>query len=257
MPDQVRGLLRRSIGRPQRDSLTTQVLRDLAARIERAELKPGDQLPTERELMVTYGVSRTVVREAISSLRASGRIDTQQGRGAFVLEPEGSFRFRIDASDLGTVRDVLQVMEVRIALESEAAALAAQRRTPEQLAEISAALDRLDASIEVPERSVAEDVAFHLSIARATGNAYFTELFSRLAPLLVPRARLDLFKDDRAGWVEYLRRIQPEHAQLHQAIARGDSEAARAAMRLHLTNSRERLRTALDQAPPSGTSGGS
>ncbi len=76
-----------SINKRPRDSLTAQVLRDLSARIERGELSSGDKLPTERELMVEYRVSRTVVREAISSLRSSGRIDTQQGRGAFVLSP--------------------------------------------------------------------------------------------------------------------------------------------------------------------------
>ena len=78
-------LFGRSIEHRQRDSLTTQVLRDLSGRIEKGELKPGDRLPTERELMALYGVSRTVVREAVSSLRSTGRIATQQGRGAWVL----------------------------------------------------------------------------------------------------------------------------------------------------------------------------
>jgi DNA-binding FadR family transcriptional regulator len=90
-------------------------------------------------------------------------------------------------------------------------------------------------------------VRFHLEIARATGNHYFTELYGGLAPRLVPRARLDLFKNDPDGKIAYLQRIQQEHAQIHQAIGRGDPEAARAAMRLHLTNSRERLRAALDR----------
>ena len=236
-----------SIEHRQRDSLTTQVLRDLSARIEKGELKPGDRLPTERELMALYGVSRTVVREAVSSLRSSGRIATQQGRGAWVLDPPSSLGFQLDDADLSTVKDVLQVMEIRIALESEAAALAAQRRTSEQLTALRQAFDALEASLSRPDSSAEHDVRFHQEIARATGNHYFTELYSRLAPRLVPRARLDLFKNDPEGKVAYLQRIQQEHAQIQQAIARGDAEAARAAMRLHLTNSRERLRAALER----------
>jgi DNA-binding FadR family transcriptional regulator len=98
-----------------------------------------------------------------------------------------------------------------------------------------------------PDSSAEHDVRFHLEIARATGNHYFTELYAGLAPRLVPRARLDLFKNDPHGKLAYLQRIQQEHAHIHQAIVRGDAEAARAAMRLHLTNSRERLRAALDR----------
>jgi DNA-binding FadR family transcriptional regulator len=240
-------LFGRSIEHRQRDSLTTQVLRDLSGRIEKGELKPGDRLPTERELMALYGVSRTVVREAVSSLRSSGRIATQQGRGAWVLDPPASLGFRLEDADLTTAQDVLQVMEIRIALESEAAALAALRRTTEQLAALRQAFDALESSLARPDSSAEHDVRFHLEIARATGNHYFTELYAGLAPRLVPRARLDLFKNDPDGKVAYLQRIQQEHAQILQAIARSDPEAARAAMRLHLTNSRERLRAALDR----------
>jgi DNA-binding FadR family transcriptional regulator len=240
-------LFGRSIEHRQRDSLTTQVLRDLAGRIEKGDFKPGDRLPTERELMALYGVSRTVVREAVSSLRSSGRIATQQGRGAWVLDPPVALGFRLEDADLTTVQDVLLVREIRFALESEAAALAAARRGNDQLVALRQAFDALEASLARPDSSAEHDVRFHLEIARATGNHYFTELYAGLAPRLVPRARLDLFKNDPDGKVAYLQRIQQEHAQILQAIARSDSEAARAAMRLHLTNSRERLRAALDR----------
>jgi len=186
------------------------------------------------------------VREAISSLRSSGRIDTQQGRGAFVLSPPFAMSYVMDASDLAKVGDVLQIMDLRIGLESEAASLAAQRHTAAQLGDIRAALDKLEAGIKAAETAVSPDFQFHLEIMRATGNPYYVDLFSQLGPSLIPRSRVDLFKNDRKSKVRYLELIQLEHAQMYHAIARRDAEAARAAVRLHLANSRERLRAALE-----------
>jgi GntR family transcriptional regulator, transcriptional repressor for pyruvate dehydrogenase complex len=233
--------------RPPRDSLTTQVARDLAVRIDSGDLKAGSQLPPERELMERYGVSRTVVREATSSLRASGRVATHQGRGAFVLSPPLAFRFTIDPEQLSTLRDVLHVMDVRLAVEAEAASLAASRHSAAQLAAIHAALAALAANLRKPSGNSASDVAFHLAIAAATGNAYFTQLLTELAPRLLPRQRLDLFGDNRRRKLEYLTRLQQEHTDIFLAIERRDPDAARAAMRLHLSNSRERLRLAFEQ----------
>jgi DNA-binding FadR family transcriptional regulator len=132
--------------RPVREarSLTAAVTRALSARIDAAELRAGDRLPTERELMGAYGVSRTVVREAISSLRAGGLVVTRQGKGAFVARAGGP-AFRITEGDVVTMQDVVRVMEVRIGLEAETAALAALRRTDAQLDQMRAALAALAA----------------------------------------------------------------------------------------------------------------
>lgn len=228
--------------------LPVQVARDLRERIERGELRPGDQLPTERELMARYGVSRTVVREAVSSLRASGQLSTQQGRGAFLLSSADPSPARLNASEIGPLKDLVRLMEVRIALESEAASLAAQRRTPAQIGELSAITAELERSVESPESSTAHDQAFHLCIARMSGNDYFAELLSKLSPNLLPRARVDLFKGDLAAMVAYHRRLHLEHGRIHDAVTRGDAETARAAMRLHLMDSKERLRAVLEGA---------
>src|SRR5579864_9217579 len=158
--------------RPPRDSLTSQVVRDLSTRIDAGELAAGAQLPPERELMAHYGVSRTVVREATSSLRASGRVATHQGRGAFVLSAPPAFRFTVDPAQLSTLRDVLHVMDIRVALEAEAASLAASRRGAGQLAAIGDALAALAANARKAAGNSASDVAFHLAIANATGNSY-------------------------------------------------------------------------------------
>jgi len=234
------------IGTPGRVPLTVQVARDLQARIARGELRPGDQLPTERELVARYGVSRTVVREAVSTLRAGGLLSTRQGRGAFLLAPPDPPPARLDASEIGPLRDVVKLMEIRVSLESEAAFLAAQRRTPEGLAELTAAAADFGRSVETPEESSAHDQAFHLCIARLSGNEYFAALLSGLSPSLLPRARVDLFRGDRLSTVAYLRRLEAEHIRIRDAVAEGDAEGARAAMRLHLTNSRERLRAVLE-----------
>jgi GntR family transcriptional repressor for pyruvate dehydrogenase complex len=198
--------------------------------------------------MARYGVSRTVVREAMSSLRAAGRLATQQGRGAFVLEPPPRLSaYRLHPSEASVAGDMLALMEIRIALEAEAASLAAQRRDAAGLAALARIAGDFEASIEDPARSALHDRDFHLCVAALSGNAYFGSLLGGLGPGLLPRARIDLFKEDEAAKLAYLRVLQVEHFNILDAIRRADAEGARAAMRLHLTHSRERLRAALER----------
>lgn len=235
----------------RRETLTSQLTRTLTGRIAQGLLKPGDKLPSEQELIGEFGVSRTVVREAISSLRAAGMVTTQQGVGAFVQADALTQPFRIDEANLDLLKEVISVLELRIALEAEACALAAQRRGEAHLEAMRVALDRMEAAIAASEDAVAPDLDFHRTIAEATGNAHFTHLFSYLGALMIPRTRLQTFRffaDDRT---EYLRRVNREHEDIYQAILRRDSDAARSAMRLHLSNSRERLRKAMDQGAAS------
>jgi DNA-binding FadR family transcriptional regulator len=229
----------------QRETLTSQLVKVLTARIHEGALKPGDRLPTEQELIEEFSVSRTVVREAISSLRAAGLVASQQGVGAFVLQGDATPSFRIDGTSLNLIKDVIAVLELRTALESDAAALAAQRRGQSHLDAMRDALDRMAQAIAASEDAVAPDLDFHRTIAEATGNHHFTHLFSYLGSLMIPRARVQTFRyfaDDRT---EYLRRVNREHEDIFQAIKRQDVETARSAMRLHLSNSRERLRLAM------------
>ncbi|PZP39127.1 MAG: FadR family transcriptional regulator, partial [Azospirillum brasilense] len=90
------------MAQPRRASLAVQVCGDLSGRIEAGELRPGDKLPTEKELIARYGVSRTVIREAISSLRAAGRLSVEQGRGMFVLASPQAPHYRLEASQIDT-----------------------------------------------------------------------------------------------------------------------------------------------------------
>ena len=235
-------------------NLGHELVEGIGARIRHRKLKPGDKLPTEAEIMREWGVSRTVVREALSKLQAAGLVDTRHGVGTFVLEPPAPSGFRIDPHEIATAVDVLAVLELRISLETESAGLAAQRRTDEQLADMRRALDELASGDGGGKDTVAPDFRFHHLIALATGNRYFADIMSHLGATLIPRARINSSKIALEDWSQYHRRLSREHEEIYDAITRRDPEAARAAMRLHLTNSRERLRRAQEAAGQSAAS---
>jgi GntR family transcriptional repressor for pyruvate dehydrogenase complex len=235
-------------------TLAQELVDGIGERIRKGKLKPGDKLPTESVLMEQYDVSRTVVREAISKLQAGGLVETRHGIGTFVLDrPQQPDGFRIDPSEMETTVDVLAVLELRISLETEAAGLAAQRRTKEQLAEMRRALDEIEAGGEKMADTVGADFRFHHLIAMATGNRYFADIMAHLGATLIPRARINSSKLAQEDVPQYNRRLGVEHEAIFDAISRKDADSARAAMRLHLTNSRERLRRAQQAAAASAS----
>jgi GntR family transcriptional repressor for pyruvate dehydrogenase complex len=239
--------------RKKHRNLAQGVVEDIGARIRQAQLKPGDKLPPESAIMDEYGVSRTVVREAISHLQAAGLVETRHGIGTFVLaRPQGvPGGLAIDANDIVTMRDVLAILELRISLETEAAWLAASRRTDEQAAALGEALAEMGRALGQGQAhdpaSVEADVRFHTLVAEATGNRYFVQILGQLGSALIPRARLDTPGLDQSRPADYLERVNREHEDICNAILRRDPEAARAAMRTHLSNSRERLRQAQER----------
>lgn len=236
--------------RPRRKhrSLAQELVADLSQQIRDGDIKRGEKLPTESAIMEAQGVSRTVVREALSRLQAAGLVETRHGIGTFVLDTPSPSGFRIDPATIVTLRDVLNILELRISLEVESAGIAAQRRTEPQLATMRGALDALKEGATHASDAVASDFQFHLAIAEATGNPYFTDIMSHLGTSIIPRTRLNSAKLARDDQALYMARLDREHEQIYEAIARQDGEAARAAMRLHLTNSRERLRQAHEAA---------
>jgi len=206
-------------------------------------LKVGDKLPTESAFMELLGVSRTVVREAISHLQAAGLVETRHGIGTFVCAPPRTgVVLGLDPATVITVHDLLAILELRISIETEAAGLASSRRTPEQLAELRAALDTFIATARAGQETVAADIRFHMLIAQFSGNRYFHDILDHLGTNLIPRARIDPVRLTEDDPVRYLARMANEHEDIYHAIARGEPETARAAMRTHLSNSRERLR---------------
>ena len=197
--------------------------------------------------MEEFGVSRTVVREAISRLQAAGLVETRHGVGTFVVGLGDAGSFRISPENLGTLQDVIAVLELRIAVETESAALAAMRRTPENLATLRRALHAFLAAVAEGRDAVGPDFQFHLEIARATQNHHFVDLMGTLGGMMIPRARLEPPGPLTAEREAYLKRVNSEHESIVEAISRQDPEAARAAMRTHLANSRERRRRLAEQ----------
>lgn len=234
----------------RRETLSAQLAASLTDSIRRGELPPGQRLPSETEMIGQYGVSRTVVREAIASLRASGLVETRQGVGAFVLEPVTPDPYRIDERGLDVAQDAIDMLELRIGLETEAASLAALRRKPHHLAVMNEATQRMQAAIEQGEDAVPADLDFHLAVAEASGNRHFPALFGQLGARMIPRSRLAAYADEPEQRILYLRRANREHRDVLRAIEWSDPEAARSAMRLHLSGSRERLRAAMAASNP-------
>ena len=229
-------------------SLALELVDSLGDRIRDGRLAVGDKLPTEAAIMAEFDVSRTVVREAISKLQASGLVETRHGIGTFVLGLGQNPGFKITPEQFSTLRDVIAVLELRIGVETEAAALAALRRTDANLATMREALNAVARAVDEGRDAVLADFQFHQEIARATQNNHFMELISTLGSMIIPRARLegpDAQSDERR---QYLRRVNGEHENIYDAIAGQDPEAARAAMRTHLANSRERRRRAQAEA---------
>lgn len=214
----------------------------IATDIHGGKLAPGSRLPTEQEMMAAAGVSRTVVREAVAALRAEGLVITRQGVGAFVAPELERRPFRVDREGLRTLDEVLHVMELRTGVETESAGLAAERASAADLRRIASALAAFDRALSRDGEAVAEDVAFHHAIARATGNPQFTRFLEFLGSLIIPRRSVHVIAAGDEAQRRYLAEIQAEHRAIHAAIAAHDAEAARRAMRRHLGNGRERYR---------------
>ena len=245
------GQITRELPRKRNVSLAKEVMNDLVVKIRDGQYKPGEKLPTEPEVMAQQGVSRTVVREAVSRLQAAGLVETRHGVGTFVLPQKPLMA--LDFTTTLTIRDVMAMLELRISLETEAAGLAAIRRTDEQLAKMREALATFESKIQQGERSIDTDFQFHLQISLATHNKYFEEFYQHLGTTTIPRNRIDTSRFSPESAYDYLRHINREHATILDAIARQDAQAASAAMRTHLSNSRERLRLASEAAAQAKT----
>jgi GntR family transcriptional repressor for pyruvate dehydrogenase complex len=232
-----------TLPRKKHRNLAQGVIELINADIQAGVLKPGDKLPTESAIMERHGVSRTVVREAISHLQASGMVETRHGIGTFVLEAAPP-NVGLLSETIVTLRDVLAILELRICLETEAASLAASRRSDEQAAQLGVLLEAMRRGAGEGGGAVSDDVQFHLLIAQSTGNKYFVDILTQLGSAIIPRARVNAAQLGNAEPGAYLERVQHEHEDIYRAIVRQDGEAARAAMRTHLSNSRERLRQA-------------
>lgn len=161
-------------------SLAQRVVAGMKDKILAGVLPPGHKLPSEAELIEEFGVSRTVVREAVTRLRTEGLVETFQGRGSFVLAMPEPTSFTVESAAIRTHHDVLDMIDFRLGLESEAAALAAARVDETAAELIRAAVEAFVAA--APEDAVEADFGFHRAVAAASGNRFYLDLLDSLGP---------------------------------------------------------------------------
>lgn len=219
--------------------LAEDLVRQFEQQIERGDMLPGARFPTEKSITETFGVSRTVVREAYSRLTERGLLVSRRGSGAYVPDSARYRAFQIDASEVSGIGDVVRLLEMRMGFEAEMAGLAARRRTDADLAAMRLALEAMESCDEV-DASVGADAAFHAAIAAATGNAYFQRFTQFLGVRLVPSRSLYLRDGDRTQRQAYARTIDRDHRAIYEAISAGNAAAARRAARRHMQKSIDR-----------------
>ncbi|MFT0545562.1 FadR/GntR family transcriptional regulator [Allopusillimonas ginsengisoli] len=233
---------RRSADKPSADTLTDRITSMLAAQIRGGSYPVNARLPTEKFMTEQYGVSRTVVREAISRLKSEGLVETRQGSGTVVLAPNNYETFRLDGKGEDPALGVLHILELRCGIESEMAALAARRRTTAELQQIKRAVKAMDRAVAAGGDGVKEDLAFHISIARATSNPHYTALLGLLTRALEDAIRVT--RGNEAPFNELTGQVREEHKAICAAIEARDPEAARAAAVRHMANTAARIQTA-------------
>lgn len=200
------------------------------------------RLPSEAEMSQRFGVSRTVIREAVSRLKSEGLVESRQGSGVFVREVGPDTPFRIDPTVVDSIQAVLQVAELRRGVESEIAALAAERSGKAEIADIRARLQAIDDDVAAGKDGVDADMEFHRSIARATGNPHFLALWDFLGQFL--KGTIATSRAWEAREESTRAQVREEHKALYEAIAHKDPEAARAAARTHMEMASRRIRSA-------------
>lgn len=219
-------------------TLADQVYEKVLTRIVEGTYPENARLPSEAALSDDMGVSRPVLRQALKQLREDGVIYSRQGSGSYVRKRPD--RAILNFAPVGSIADIQRTFEFRMIVEAEAAALAADRWTDDDMAGIDAALDRLDACIAGGALGAEEDEAFHLAVCRAADNHYFPSTIASMSGQILagmklarnlsltrPQARLSL--------------VQDEHRAIRAALAARDPGAAREAMAAHINNARNRV----------------
>ncbi len=237
------GIVAKQAKTQRRPNLTQSLIKEIRERITSGALKPGDKLPTEQKLVEEFGVSRTVIREAVAGLRADGLIEARHGVGVFVLDaPARNDGFRYLDVDPSRVSSIVEALELRAAVEVEAAAIAAQRCSPGQEARIRECFQDM---LNVAKGTAAEvdlDFAFHIAIADATNNSQFTKFLEFLGQRTIPRSQIKRPDESIEDVTRREQRLNDEHRAIMEAVCNRDAEAAREAMRVHLIGSQERYR---------------
>jgi DNA-binding FadR family transcriptional regulator len=217
------------------DRLYGQILEQIAS----GALRPGDKLPSENELSRAFNVSRPVIRQALVRLQADGLVATRKGLGTVVQNapPEGLTRF----SQPSDVAHMLRCLELRLAVEGQAAAWAAMRHSASELRRIGKALELMGEQLARDGGvTAAADLAFHQAVAAASGNILFEQVLQSLDEA-IRRGMIIALGLTKERSPERAQRVLDEHRAIYDAIARRDAQGAELAMRYHLDRVRQRV----------------
>lgn len=226
---QRRGAKTESLRQVTRQTLSEQVAMQIVDMLSAGRWKPGEKLPSEAELCLAMGVSRSSVREALKSLAFVGLVRMCTGQGTFVSEGPGNFRNRlVPRGSLNVAKDVKDLTLARVALEAELVALCAQRITDEELGNLERLVCELERFTQDAERFEQLDLEFHLAIAAYADNEILHQFLQSIRGLLQEAmVRSRQFAGDRAHTLA-------QHRKIFDALKRRKPRKARAAMRSHL-----------------------
>lgn len=236
------------LGRLERTSLAEQAVQSLLQHIQDAKLGPSAALPSEARLGDSLGVSRTVVREALRTLKGLGVVDISNGKAPTI-------RRDLDATALGIYfsraiqvldNSAEDLMDVRASLEGRAAALAALRRSPEQLARMSDLVIQMQVQLRRPSIYASLDTELHLEIARASGNLLLFQMIGSIRASLEAQSRLGM---EQRKTQRSLQEVQDGHVKLVELIAASDARGAAECMRLHMDSALSVLQKSRSSVP--------
>ncbi|HEY3350091.1 MAG TPA: FadR/GntR family transcriptional regulator [Thermoanaerobaculia bacterium] len=210
-----------------------QIVEHVRRLLEAGQLKPGDRLPTERDLAIQMGVSRPSVRSGLRSLQTMGIVRSLQGSGTFITDgpPQlGDGPLRFLAALHGFTRD--EMFEARRLLEAGTAGLSAERATPEQMATMAEEVTGMFASLDDPQRFLVHDIQFHRAVAAGSQNPVLSTLIDTVAAIVYEGRRLTV-----EGATD-LKESAAFHRRIYTALKARDADGARRAMDEHLTRAR-------------------
>lgn len=225
------------------EQLPARIASEIVRQITEGSWQPGHKLPTENSLAHSFGVSRSVIREAIAQLRNEGLIETRQGVGAFVTEPDQRHAIRIEPETLADLNHFRSLFQLRMALEIEAAGLAAAHRTSEDMRKLDEALAEMSGREKWSDEGIDADLAFHRALAVATHNEYFPLVLGFIAERIsqaIKAARA------RAVLEEIVEITIAEHIAIRDAIYQRDPLKAREVMRSHVVGAASRVNLKLE-----------
>lgn len=233
--------MKRNSLRIQRKRLSDQIIDNLISMIASGELKPGDKLPPEPELMEQFGVGRSSIRQAASALELIGLISVRPGHGTHVTDPNDKVQAKSIGWSLLTIGHdkIRELVEARIELEQVIVRLAAERATEDDIAEIKSQQKKLIAAAKSGRKLISADLGFHIALAKASHNSVLMRFISEL------RQPMRHWMEQKARYDWGYDQVIEQHEAILKAIEAHDPQTAQFSMRIHVEMAGEKLVSAI------------